>query len=404
MQNREKKYNILFVATTQNYYYDNQASFTRMYNNLMYFHKNKNFNVFVLQPDFYRDKEKRKLKQDIKTFYFKQIRILNYTLVPFTDFNPFYIKKIKNVIQKYKIDLIHVDYPYGIIILRFITKIPVSYNSYNVEYIFTNQVYKYYYRLPKIFRSIYTKYIYFLEKFLLKFVNNINTVSEFDKRELIRIYNTPEQKIFLNPFGYNKKVFENRIKKQLARINLELPQDKFIIIFHGDLFFHANLEAINFIKEKVLPKIKDKNIIFLIAGKKPNHLKNNYNLKFLGYVDDLNSFLYSADIAMTPIFRGSGVKTKCIDYLSAKIPIISTKRGIEGLFFYDNVHGYIIDNCIDNFIERVIFLKNNPNKIELFKENIEALLKEKYNWDLILNRLARRYRKLIFSTKTKNRA
>ena len=68
---KKKKLNILFVATLQSYFVENQASFSRMYNNLIYFHNHKKFNVFVLQPDFDKDQEKRSLKLDIKTHYFK---------------------------------------------------------------------------------------------------------------------------------------------------------------------------------------------------------------------------------------------------------------------------------------------------------------------------------------------
>ena len=46
--------------------------------------------------------------------------------------------------------------------------------------------------------------------------------------------------------------------------------------------------------------------------------KNKKNLRFLGFIRDLRHFLFSSDIAIIPIFKGSGIKVKVIDYLSSK--------------------------------------------------------------------------------------
>ena len=68
---------------------------------------------------------------------------------------------------------------------------------------------------------------------------------------------------------YNKDIFNNFIDKNKARDKLGLDKDKFIVIFHGS-YFLANKQAIDIIKDKIAPRIQDKDILFLIAGKLPN--------------------------------------------------------------------------------------------------------------------------------------
>ncbi|MFX0142398.1 MAG: glycosyltransferase, partial [Candidatus Hodarchaeota archaeon] len=301
-----------------------------MYQNLIYFHNHRDFNVIVLQSDRERKEENTILKKNIKCYYFKPMKILGNNFIPSLDFNPFFISKVIKIIKKHRIDLIHVDFCFGINILRFITKIPISYNAYNVEGIYWKEIAKNYYKIPIFLRSLYAHFIYLLEKYAIKLVKNINAFSYDDKKKFIEIYNIPEEKIFVNNMGYKKEIFNNPIKQEKAREKLKVDKNKFIVIFHGSYYINfPNREAIKIIKEQISPRIKDNEILFLIAGEKPP-FKNKKNLKFLGFLDDLRYLLYAADIAIVPIFRGSGVRIKMIDYLSAKLPMISTEQAKLG--------------------------------------------------------------------------
>ncbi|MFX1258854.1 MAG: glycosyltransferase family 4 protein, partial [Promethearchaeota archaeon] len=308
--------------------------------------------------------------------------------------------KVIKILKKHRIDLIHVDYCYGINILRLITKIPISYNAHNVEGIYWKETAKNYYKIPIFLRSLYAQYIYLLEKYTIKFVKNINAISYDDKKKFIEIYNIPEEKIFVNNMGYKKEIFNNPIKQEKAREKLKVDKNKFIVIFHG--FYYINLpnrKAIKIIKDQISPRIKDNEILFLIAGKMPP-FKNKKNLKFLGFLDDLRYLLYAADIAIVPIFRGSGVRIKMIDYLSAKLPMISTEQANLGLIFENNIHGYIVSNKepIEDMINKILELKNNPEKINKIKNNLQKLLEEKYNWDKILKELEKKYLQILKRT------
>ena len=370
-----------------------------MYNNLIYFHKHKEFNVVVLQNDRDRHREDLSLKKNISCYYYKELQIFNNRFVHFLDFNPFYITKIIKILKKYKIDLIHVDYPYGINILRFLTNIPISYCAYGVEALYWKYVGSSYYKIPSWLKKFYSFYIYFLEKYAIKVSKIILAYSKEDEKNFFRIYKIPSKKVHTVKSGYNKEIYDHPIKKSLAREKLKIEKRNFIVIFHGSYYINvANIEAINIIRKKIAPNIDNNNIIFLIAGRMPN-FRNQKNLKFIGFVKDLNCFLYAADLAIVPIFRGSGVRLKMIDYLSARIPMVTTKKAVEGLILKNDVHTLIIEgkNIEKEIIEKIIEVKTNPNKLRKFKENIETLLKVHYDWDIILKTLEKKYKEVILN-------
>jgi len=391
---KKKKINILFVSNHFNYFVNEDASFHRMYNNLIYFYKNTNFNVIVLQPDRLKNLEDKKLKLKIKCYYYRKIRCLEIFFTIFNDINPFYIFKLSKILRKERIHIIHVDFVFGINVLRFITKVPVIYNAHNVEYIFADQISKFTIK-SKFLQSLYPKVIYIMEKRVLNFVKLANAISNADKKNFVKIYNVPETKILVNRTGYVKKIYNNPIPMEEARAKLGIEVNKFVIIYHGSFSGIDEKEAIDIIINKIAPKINDDNIVFLLAGRNLPKFKNTNNLKFLGFVKNLNEFLYSADIALIPLLRGSGIRIKIIDYLSAKIPIISTKKGAEGLILRDGQHGYIVQNSVDEMIQKILELKNNPLKIIELKKNIKKLLEEHYNWEKNLGILDKYYRKIL---------
>ncbi|MFX1453556.1 MAG: glycosyltransferase family 4 protein, partial [Promethearchaeota archaeon] len=207
----------------------------------------------------------------------------------------------------------------------------------------------------------------------------------------------PKRKIFVNRMGYKEDIFNYPLVKEKARQKLNVEINKFIVIFHGSYYRNVpNQKGVKIIKDQISSQINDNEILFLIAGKMPP-FKNKKNLKFLGFLDDLRPLLYAADVAIVPIFQGSGIRIKMIDYLSAQIPIISTKQALKGLIFENKIHGYLVnhDYPIKDMIQKISELKENPLKIQEMKLNIRKLIKNKYSWNKILRKLEKKYKEII---------
>lgn len=57
---------------------------------------------------------------------------------------------------------------------------------------------------------------------------------------------------------------------------------------------------------------------------------NIQGVKFLGRVDNLASIAEKCDFSINPVYMGSGVKIKILDYLSFELPCITTSVGLMG--------------------------------------------------------------------------
>ncbi len=102
-------------------------------------------------------------------------------------------------------------------------------------------------------------------------------------------------------------------------------------LFIGSNFF-ANQEGMSWFIEKVVPYI---NIRLKIVGSISNYLSEKYgnirNVDFEGYVDDLADYYVKSKFVISPIFSGSGMKTKTVEALSFGKSIIGTDEAFVGI-------------------------------------------------------------------------
>jgi len=131
------------------------------------------------------------------------------------------------------------------------------------------------------------------------------------------------------------------------------------LLFRGVMSFEPNITAVEkFYKEIFLELVKKyPSITFKIVGKDPSEdLKNNLvvNTEITGFVDDIMDVMSKSGIHIAPIYSGTGVKTKILDSIALKRLVMTTSKGIGGIF--DNVqqardNGVIVFNDRDDFLK-----------------------------------------------------
>ncbi len=117
-----------------------------------------------------------------------------------------------------------------------------------------------------------------------------------------------------------------------------------------------------------------------------------YSKKNIIFLSDLDNgekklLLKAADIAINPVFHGSGTNLKMFEYMAAGLPIVTTKfgaRGIDG----ENMRHYIVCDSA-RFKRNIIKLLKNKFLYNTIKKNALKLVEEKYDWRVISNNLAK---------------
>ncbi len=160
--------------------------------------------------------------------------------------------------------------------------------------------------------------------------------SSKDRELFSRLYDIPIDKIRLVPNG----VFTERIRpadgetKRISRLRLGLDERP-TAIFLGSKY-QPNVEAAVFIADELAPRLPA--VQFVIAGGVGEGLaeavrSSNNPVRVTGYIDDTEKFAWLAavDLAINPMFSGSGTNIKMFDFMAAGLPVVTTPVGARGI-------------------------------------------------------------------------
>lgn len=112
------------------------------------------------------------------------------------------------------------------------------------------------------------------------------------------------------------------------------------VLFVGRLSYRANVEALQWFVRSVLPDLRDRtpDVRLLVvgrgAGRSVRELAGGA-VELVGAVEDVTPYYRSADVAITPIYVGTGVQMKLIESLAVGAPAVvsdaaASRAGITG--------------------------------------------------------------------------
>lgn len=132
---------------------------------------------------------------------------------------------------------------------------------------------------------------------------------------------------------------------------------------------------------RVMEKLAERsaNVELLVAGTVCESLgATPRNVTPIGFVDDLQTFLRAADIALNPVTSGGGSNVKMLDYFSAGLPVISTSFGARGFDVTDGRELLVRD--LGEFADAIETLQSHSRR-ESLGRNALAYVKEEHLWE-----------------------
>ena len=217
---------------------------------------------------------------------------------------------------------------------------------------------------------------------LCHFADIVLTCSHEDRVLFNRLYDVPLKKMKVIPNG----VFTDKIKpvdskqKEIIKQELGLRQ-RMAAIFIGSNY-PPNLEAANYILTDLAPNLPD--VSFLIAGGVGEAVKTNQqNVRITGRLteDEKIKYLSASDIAINPMFSGSGTNIKMFDFMAAGLPIITTSIGARGIT--ETPYAGIVISDQSRFISPLQESELNPQKAQFLGEANRELAERNYSWEKI---------------------
>ena len=257
---------------------------------------------------------------------------------------------------------------------------------------------------PKgLVEKVFTYYRYILfrvtERIIIKNINLVITLSSYENNYYKKI--SPRKVIFFPWSIENSRdcIHKNHVQKGKIK--------NFNILHLGSLDSILPFQSMINLLNEVFPKIEKSNLLkiqLLVVGsisdntrtkqilKKANKYKN---IKILGFVDDLTNIWEQTDLHIIASEFEIGIRTKIIESLYRKVPVIclkETSKGLPGLKHLNNIilpetleeMAYYFDKIVDGKIKldnishngyqlynkRYNFMNNLPKFKNLIKNNL----------------------------------
>lgn len=177
------------------------------------------------------------------------------------------------------------------------------------------------------------------------------------------------------------------------RQQMGVLKEDVLLVYHGTFSYPPNRQAIRIFAEELLPRLEALGLRahVLAVGRDAPASSPHERIHFTGSVADVAPWLKAADLAVIPLLEGGGTRMKIVDCFAARLAVISTAKGIEGIPIEPGKQALVIDDWSE-MAAAIVDLKQNDHKREALASSAYAMAK-----DLDWSEIARRYRALYSS-------
>src|SRR5439155_21240770 len=109
------------------------------------------------------------------------------------------------------------------------------------------------------------------------------------------------------------------------------------LVFVGSMDWLPNVDGVQYFVREVLPSIRRRRpeCTLAIVGRTPPptviQLAEDPRIHVTGTVADIRPYLWGSAVAIVPLRIGGGTRLKIYEAMAARIPVVSTSVGAEGL-------------------------------------------------------------------------
>ncbi len=213
-----------------------------------------------------------------------------------------------------------------------------------------------------------------------------NEIENLNKVDLIATITNEDSKSF-DDLDVNTPKITIPIAIDLTEVNVDYSKTN--LFFIGSMNWKPNIEAVNWIVNEILPKIKSihPSVEFHLAGSfmgnqfPSNPIKGIVNHDF---VNDSHQFMQNNGILTTPIRSGSGVRVKLLEAMSLGVPVVTTSAGALGI---NQNNSLLFAETSDDFVPHISELIYSQEKRMILGGKARKFIEENNSISSISNSL-----------------
>ncbi|MDR1480898.1 MAG: glycosyltransferase family 4 protein [Planctomycetaceae bacterium] len=283
---------------------------------------------------------------------------------------------IKQLLANNKFDIVHIEWSNYAVYLEIIRNIPTFACTHNVEYLSWKRFFDTTKNPVKKLLGLHEwKKMYRFEKNIYPKLDYISTVSEEDAQ------------IVRSEFGMERVcVIPNGVAISYYDKIKNTPQPA-KIVYCGSMDAFINQDAVVYFLREIFPLILAANpaVKFQVIGRNPPNwiLKfGSDNVSFTGSVNDVRAQLKEAALEVVPLRIAGGSRLKILEAFAARLPVLSTTIGAEGLNIKPHENIEIADTPKDFAAKCIELLENQALRDKLIA-NARQTVEEQYDWSRI---------------------
>lgn len=336
------------------------------------------------------------IKQNTNNTLFKIFKsfILNQSLYINKHINNNIIKHLFNLIKNSNFDIIHCDHTCMAPLALKIKDnfgIPFGLRLHNIEHLIWKRYYDRlaFYHPGKLFIKQQYRLLQKWESYYIKKADINFAITEKDYNEAL-ILSGYKANIIIASAGVDVDEWEpdNSTKR-----------NKYELILATTFKWKHNVDGITWFIKNVLSVLKEKipEITLTLIGKSPPNFLFRYKhlgVNCIGYVDKVQPYYNRANLNISPLFVGSGIRIKILEAMSMELPVIATPIAAEGINANES-DGLIIALNKDEFITKIIeMISNTKLRYELGK-SARNFVKNFYTWDSTVSKMIDSYHDIL---------
>jgi glycosyltransferase involved in cell wall biosynthesis len=167
------------------------------------------------------------------------------------------------------------------------------------------------------------------------------------------------------------------------------------LVFVGSMDWLPNVDGVTWFVENVLPliRLRRPDCSLAIAGRKPSRevlelAAKDPKIVATGTVPDVRPYLWGSAISIVPLRIGGGTRLKIYESMAARVPVVSTAIGAEGLDIDKGVNIMIADDA-GEFAERCIELLEDQARRAQIAAAAWELVCARYSWEVVCRQFER---------------